>query len=386
MKKIEHCEVLLTNGWDRISYNILRSLANKGINVGFGVDKNSGIGRFSRLEHYNFVHPSYLDEEEKFIEFIVHHTVNCEIYIPTGEEIFSVAKNINRFNTDHLKIPISSYETLMNLHSKKESHRLAKSLGIPVPETMVPANEDDIRYFARQFGEPVVIKKILSSSSKGTRYLTRKDLGGHLGEYLYRNGFKYNDFILQQYVKGDGYGVSILMQGGELKARFTHKRLRELQFGGGPSTIRVSTKNELLESYAESLLRSVGFTGVAMIEFKYDEAAGAGHFLEVNPRFWGSLGLAINSGVDFPYLLYRMAKGEDFSPVLDYKMDFKFKWLLGDSIALFKLILTTRKISLFKSYLEKVDGFDDYYKDDVVPFLVSIPLYIKRNLRQYIAG
>ncbi len=385
MNKIEHCEVLLTNGWDRISYNILRSLVHKDISVGFGVDRNSGIGRFSRLEHCNFVHPSYIDEEEKFIDYMVQLTAKCDIYMPTGEEIFSIAKNIDRFDTKRLKIPVSSYKTLMNLHSKKESHLLAKSLNIPVPETILPANEDDIRKFALQFGAPVVIKKIFSSSSKGTMYLSRDELGNHLGEFLYKNNFLYGEFILQQYVKGEGYGVSMLMKEGELRARFTHKRLRELQLGGGPSTIRVSTKNELLETYAENLLRSVGFTGVAMIEFKYDAGTGSGYFLEVNPRFWGSLGLAINSGVDFPYLLYRMAKGEDFTPVLDYKMDFKYKWLLGDSIALFKQVITTGNISLFKSCLEKVDGFDDYYKDDVVPFLVSIPLYVKRNLRNYIA-
>ena len=29
--------------------------------------------------------------------------------------------------------------------------------------------------------------------------------------------------------------------------------------------------------------------------------------IEVNPRFWGSLALAIYAGIDFPYLLYKLA-------------------------------------------------------------------------------
>ena len=33
--------------------------------------------------------------------------------------------------------------------------------------------------------------------------------------------------------------------------------------------------------------------------------------MEINTRFWGSLQLAVDAGVDFPWLLYRMVSGEN---------------------------------------------------------------------------
>jgi predicted ATP-grasp superfamily ATP-dependent carboligase len=53
--------------------------------------------------------------------------------------------------------------------------------------------------------------------------------------------------------------------------------------------------------------------------------------MEINPRFWGSLALAIAAGVNFPYLLLRMARGEKFKPVERYTLGTKCRWLLpGD--------------------------------------------------------
>ena len=39
-----------------------------------------------------------------------------------------------------------------------------------------------------------------------------------------------------------------------------------------------------------------------MMEYKQDRRTGTPLLMEVNGRFWGSLQLAIDAGVDFPYL------------------------------------------------------------------------------------
>jgi protein-tyrosine-phosphatase len=64
-----------------------------------------------------------------------------------------------------------------------------------------------------------------------------------------------------------------------------------------------------------ALVRALSYTGVGMVEFKL-AADGAWSLVEINPRFWGSLPLAVAAGADFPYFLYQMlVEGRrDFPP------------------------------------------------------------------------
>ncbi len=114
---------------------------------------------------------------------------------------------------------------------------------------------------------------------------------------------------------GEALGVAVLMNfASEPKASFTYRRLREYPIAGGPSTLRESIWNPALQERAEHLLASLGWIGVAMVEFKVDPRDGEPKLLEVNPRFWGSLHHAIVCGVDFPFLLYRLAMDGDVDP------------------------------------------------------------------------
>jgi hypothetical protein len=65
-----------------------------------------------------------------------------------------------------------------------------------------------------------------------------------------------------------------------------------------------------------------------MVEFRISEN-GTPYLMEVNGRFWGSLQLAIDSGVDFPWLLIEMLDGKAGISSGIYKFT-RLRWLLGD--------------------------------------------------------
>ena len=81
---------------------------------------------------------------------------------------------------------------------------------------------------------------------------------------------------------------------------------------------------------AERLLKRVGWRGVAMVEFKVDRESGTPYLMEVNGRFWGSLQLAIDAGVDFPRLLLEVARGVDTGEPPPYRVGVRLRWGLGD--------------------------------------------------------
>src|ERR671923_161553 len=79
---------------------------------------------------------------------------------------------------------------------------------------------------------------------------------------------------------------------------------------GGVSVLSESVPiDPALRAIAERILDRVRWHGVVMLEFKITPA-GAPCLIEANARFWGSLQLAIDAGVDFPYLLYQVATGQ----------------------------------------------------------------------------
>lgn len=377
-------DVLITYGWNRVAYNVLRSLSLKGLKVIVGDQSKLAMSFWSKYTGEKFLYPSFYSNSYGFVTHLkeIFHKYNPKVYIPIHEETFIVAKYIQEFKDTGVIIPISDFNTLRTLHLKNSLMNLASRLGIPTPKTVQPRNLEDVREFAKETGFPIVIKMLNTNSAKGVFYVNSED------ELLK----KYEDIIkdlsieqfpiLQEYVRGEGYGVSLLFNKGELRAVFTHKRVREKIASGGTSTKRISTRNKMLEEYAICLLSALKYHGVAMIEFKYDEKSKKGWLIEVNPRFWGSLALPIRAGVNFPYLLYKIAVDGDVEPVFDYKEGVVARWILGDILATFSYIKARKSLRpLFDFFSFKGEKFDDLYNDDIFPFFAQCVYYFSKFVR-----
>ena len=159
------------------------------------------------------------------------------------------------------------------------------------------------------------------------------------------------DILVQQYIEGDGYGVSAVFgKNGEPLEIFCHHRLREYPASGGPSSFCESADLPELADYAIKLLRELHWEGVAMVEFKGNPTDGF-YLMEINPRFWGSSGLAPNSGCNIPLALYRAAKGEEAAPYSsfkpNYKVGHKMRFLLQDLLTFPAYLKRSRKTLRF---------------------------------------
>ena len=99
----------------------------------------------------------------------------------------------------------------------------------------------------------------------------------------------------------------MLLNHGELLAKFTHRVIRTFAAFGGAPTVRISSRQPLMEDYLYTLLRSLDWHGVCQADFILHAETAEPYLLDVNPRFWGSVFGAVMSGVNFPYLVYRLA-------------------------------------------------------------------------------
>jgi predicted ATP-grasp superfamily ATP-dependent carboligase len=142
-------------------------------------------------------------------------------------------------------------------------------------------------------------------------------------------------FMVQEFIAGHGAGVFALYDHGKQVTFFAHQRLREKPPRGGVSVLSRSVPLQPeLQMAATALLDAADWHGVAMVEFRI-APDGKPYLMEVNTRFWGSLQLAIDSGVDFPALLLRICRGESVGRLTPYRIGRRLRWLLGDVDSLY---------------------------------------------------
>ena len=118
-----------------------------------------------------------------------------------------------------------------------------------------------------------------------------------------------------------------------------------------------------LQDYSVRLLKALKWHGVAMVEYKYDDNDNLPKVMEINARFWGSLQLAIDAGVDFPYMLYRLIDEGDVEKQFGYRTGVKTRWFLGDvDILLARLFKSQAQLRLPPGHPGKLKSLWDFCK------------------------
>jgi predicted ATP-grasp superfamily ATP-dependent carboligase len=220
-----------------------------------------------------------------------------------------------------------------------------------VPKTIVARSAAEIAKAAETFGYPFVIKpgrsKYMRGDSLASTGVRVVHSAGELEQVVPTLSWLGEiPCLAQEFVPGHGAGVFCLMDGSKAVAWFAHRRLREKPPGGGVSVLSESAPlDPALQESARQLLTSVGWFGPAMVEYRIDPQ-GKAYLMEVNGRFWGSLQLAIDSGIDFPWLLCQVLAGPDTTSPARVASRARLRWLLGD---LDRLIILLRDRSYSSS-------------------------------------
>ncbi len=367
--------VLITDGHWRKSLAAVRSLGRKGIEVTVGESCRIATSLFSRYCTRRIIYPSPHNDPHRFISFLLDELRknNYDCLLPMEEEtLLLVAKHKEEISKlTYLLVP--TYHTLAFVRDKGKMIRHALKVGIPCPKTYFIKDVREVEEISKEARMPLVIKPRISSGSRGIRYVScREDL---LPQYK-KSHLQYSYPLIQEYIPpgGDAFGLAALFsEDSQLKAVFAHKRLREYPVSGGPSTFRESVYHEEIKSLGIRLLQSLHWVGVAMVEFKVDPRDNTPKLMEINPRFWGSLALAISAGVDFPYLICKMALGEDFELVHNYQIGKKARWLLpGDMMHFFSKLRQGSIPRGFFAFFDHNTTYDIISLDDPFPTMGRI--------------
>lgn len=263
------------------------------------------------------------------------------VILPVGMESLTVlSRNREEVNSfAHTALP--HIDSLTAANNKDRLMLQAKALGIPCPETTTLQLEESLESLAERISYPAVIKyrqgELLGLDPQD-RYQIVKSKEGMAAAFSAMHQ-KQEYPLVQEYVPGTGFGVSAVFdKNHEPLSVFCHRRLREYPVSGGPSCYCQSDWNAELVRYAVALLKSLHWTGVAMVEFKGDPKRGY-QLMEINPRFWGSFALAPIAGCDITKALFHAALGKQAEPnsslTPNYRLNKKMRFFLQDALSLF---------------------------------------------------
>ena len=257
---------------------------------------------------------------------------------------------------DRAAIAIPGASSMDAFFDKEQTHAMCRGLGVPTcPATRLDLVEDPEALAAR-FGLPMVIKPSRSYTSGRMKTAGKVEIvhsEKELGQVL-ASIEDPSSYLAEGYFEGDGTGISVLAQNGEILQAFQHRRLREGK--GGCSSYRISEvlHPQMLEA-CEKVCRHTRHTGVCMFEFRRNSETGRWVLLEINARFWGSMALPVALGIDFPNLLYDLLVRDIASPRRDYRVGVRSRNLVLDGYNIAIRPFQTPRISLRRWSLDLLD-------------------------------
>lgn len=342
--------VLITDGEQRAALALARSLGRAGFPVYVISSHETSLAGSSRFAAQHARTPDPLADPDGFVAALhpLLRKWNIRCLVPVGEAALLAVLGA-RDEFQGVTIPFPDLDVFRAICDKKALLQTACALGIAVPSQHVleqPADALHLDRVAQSY--PVVLKPARSVADAasgrikhGVLHAASPDELQRLLDELPATAYP---LLLQQRIDGPGVGVFLLRWRGDTLAVFAHRRLREKPPSGGVSVYRESiTVDPALVRMSTDLLERYGWEGVAMVEYKLDAQTGTPYLMEVNGRFWGSLQLAIDAGVDFPVQLVRAALGEPVQALPRYRNGVRSRWWWGDVDQLISRVRHTKE-------------------------------------------
>jgi predicted ATP-grasp superfamily ATP-dependent carboligase len=236
----------------------------------------------------------------------------------------------------HTRIPGPAPAVYETVSDKYRLMKLAQQLGVPIPDTLF-VEDGRLPTDLQAVGDfPLIVKPGRSRipidgawTNTSVHHMANR---GELERLYQDTPYLRWPSLIQRRIEGEGQGIFALCDHGRPVALFAHRRLREKPPAGGVSVLRESIElPKPMTDHAVKLLQHVGWHGVAMVEFKVERRTGIPRLMEINGRFWGSLQLAVDAGLNFPFMLYQLTCGHQVeAPPAGYRAGVKSRWLLGD--------------------------------------------------------
>jgi predicted ATP-grasp superfamily ATP-dependent carboligase len=387
--------VLILDAETRSALAVIRSLGASQYPCISASHETSAIGSKSKYSSKALRSPNSILEPEKYFFWLKEtiHNEKIKIVLPTTDATIEALAPFSKELQNVVHYPIIPSDTLHAVQDKSSLLKRAENHSIRTPQTVSctfsrSSIKESLISIEKIISYPFILKpsKSVQEKADGTCFSPPRKIIHSLKEGIQFFSFLKDDtlsYLAQEIIEGSGIGIFCLYHQGKSILNFSHKRILEKPPEGGVSVLSESIPLDpkLLEK-VHHLLHDLSWSGVAMVEFKLNRE-GIPVLMEINPRFWGSLQLAIDSGCNFPLTLLEPAG----TPQHTYTLHKRLRWELG---TLDHILIKMKQ----QGFLKTAGAFlkNQYYffnrnthsevcrLNDPVPFIYELKKYFSRPL------
>lgn len=395
--------VLVTDGNERAALAVTRALGQKQIDVLVGSETERSLAGSSRYCRRAFRYPSPYEDPKGYLDVLLQMVTAqpVEMLVPISDlAMHLIGERRAEFDAKtNVAAPLPEVHEAVS--DKYRLMKLAQQLEVPIPESLFvedgkpPQNLEVVGEF------PLIVKpgrSRISIDGAWTNTSVRQVADREELEQIYRQTpYLTWPSLIQRRIEGEGQGIFALCDRGKPIVLFAHRRLREKPPAGGVSVLRESIElPKPMADHATRLLHHVGWHGVAMVEFKVERQTGLPRLMEINGRFWGSLQLAVDAGLNFPFMLYQLSCGHQVEATgAGYRAGVKSRWFLGDVDHLLARLFKsdealrlppgcpsrTRCVMEFVRFFQKDLHYEVERWDDVGPMRHELCAYVRAMVK-----
>lgn len=303
-------------GSDYRGLAVVRSLGRRGLPVCVLIHGDDVLAAKSRYATYGVKLRGTTEDEQ--CEFLLDLAERLDlrrwVLFPTADETAALVARSHEQLAAQFQLTSPPWRTLRWAHDKRLTYQLAESTGLSYPRTWSAESTSEAAELDVDF--PVIVKPAIReefnrlTAAKAWRVDDREALRNRFAEAA--ELLDPELLLIQEVIPGnENFSYAALCRHGEPLAKVVARRTRQYPPDFGRASTFVETIDEPeVAALGERCLAAIDFDGLAEVEFKRDPRDGKLKLLDVNPRVWGWHSLCQRAGVDFPYLAYRLARGE----------------------------------------------------------------------------
>lgn len=288
---------------------VIRLLGRADYPVHACADQDGALGLYSSFASTTTFCPAYDSAEycDWLRDYVNHHQIRA--IVSTEGVMLAVHPCFEEFqpplpvlpNADIVYAGLSKFDLFQSLQ-KSADGKIVRYL----PPMVLIGEHDSVPSvnMLQELEPPLYIKvnKVYGSGGRPGNLVVHAETVEHAYKTLIGLRADYTRLLVQGHAPGKGVAVALLIRKGRVEASFMNLCLHESPHTSGFCTLHESWSHEAIYNHAERVVSCIGWEGITMLEYRWDKVSDTFHLIEMNPRFWAALHVALYAGADLPRL------------------------------------------------------------------------------------